>query len=649
MAGIPRGFMVMHQKNRKPEAVVLGNGPSLRGFDFCRLARFDVFGMNAAYRYWYEIGWFPQYYSCLDLVVGPSHRDAIVALINNSDRLGIRGFLLRQSLIEELATVAACPTVYNFDALRSSFESWIPGPVTTGSHTCAWASILGYKDIYLLGVDCNYVEIVPNAERRNGTVLEITSDAPNPNYFFYSYQKKGDQYNIPNPRKDLHLQGWRTVSAKLCDKSRVLNANFASRVDAFSFVRFEDVERGGWVPIFSPSAVIGGGPLGEPVDHVLVPSGANTKPPPTAFSRSAATQPELEDVGHGLKLLRSILVYDAEWQHPADTEQHAFAQAVKLLPETPGVVYFGFPWAALIEQMNANMPASGRLQEALESARLLSREKKQVITVCQHPDLLKYQRIIASAGITHVFWPHAVLGQDCFPEYKDIKILPFPFFPAGAADSAQPVARKLTDKSAFFLCVSGPCRNSAQLWEAVGNGLIPVVSSSALLPGSKALWDEATVSCPERREDIETLNGRLEALARDEGLIERKRHALRQFWMLYGPGCFIYDIQKLFLSLAAENVGTELPGTSFSYGRLFSLAGEISRTRAGDPSLTAVFALGCTSRVLSDPAGFLARYRETELFRKACLQVLSSRANKYSEAMRKAFELRGVPLGPEQT
>jgi hypothetical protein len=89
---------------------------------------------------------------------------------------------------------------------------------------------------------------------------------------------------------------------------------------------------------------------------------------------------------------------------------------------------------------------------------------------------------------------------------------------------------------------SRPCRNSAQLWEAVGNGLIPVVSSSAFLPGSKALWDEATVSCPERSEDIETLTGCLEALARDKTLRERKRHALRQLWMLYGPDCFIYDI-----------------------------------------------------------------------------------------------------------
>ena len=58
---IPDKFAAV-KHGRRSEAVVLGNGPSLRGFDFGRLSRFDVFGMNAAYRYWYEIGWFPQYY-----------------------------------------------------------------------------------------------------------------------------------------------------------------------------------------------------------------------------------------------------------------------------------------------------------------------------------------------------------------------------------------------------------------------------------------------------------------------------------------------------------------------------------------------------------------------------------------------------------
>ena len=62
---------------RKPRAIIMGNGPSIKGFDFHRLKDFDVFGMNAAYRYWDKINWYPQYYSCLDIVVGLSHAKEI--------------------------------------------------------------------------------------------------------------------------------------------------------------------------------------------------------------------------------------------------------------------------------------------------------------------------------------------------------------------------------------------------------------------------------------------------------------------------------------------------------------------------------------------------------------------------------------------
>ena len=65
-------------------AVILGNGPSLQGFDFSRLKPFDVFGMNAAYRYWDLINWYPRFYSCLDAVVGMSHADEIARLVRKA-------------------------------------------------------------------------------------------------------------------------------------------------------------------------------------------------------------------------------------------------------------------------------------------------------------------------------------------------------------------------------------------------------------------------------------------------------------------------------------------------------------------------------------------------------------------------------------
>lgn len=223
-------------------AVVLGNGPSLRDFDFSKLDGMDTFGMNAAYRFWYQENWFPKFYCCLDLVVGESHKDEIAKLINNAPSLGIKAFLLRDSLIKSLGRICNSSIVFNFDLLRKGFPLFQIEPVTTGSHTCAWASFLGYKTIYLLGIDCNYTEILPNAKKYEGNVLEIVSNAKNPNYFFDGYQLTGDKYNIPNPSKGLHVRSWKNLAAKIKNRSTVYNANPVSKVDAFPFIDFKQIQ-----------------------------------------------------------------------------------------------------------------------------------------------------------------------------------------------------------------------------------------------------------------------------------------------------------------------------------------------------------------------------------------------------------------------
>ena len=66
--------------------IVLGNGPSLKGFDFARLDGVASLGMNAAYRYWDQIGWYPTYYACLDDQLIQTH---------HQDMRGIREVIFR--------------------------------------------------------------------------------------------------------------------------------------------------------------------------------------------------------------------------------------------------------------------------------------------------------------------------------------------------------------------------------------------------------------------------------------------------------------------------------------------------------------------------------------------------------------------------
>jgi len=222
-------------------AAILGNGPSLRGFDFVtELSGFDTFGLNAAYRYWDSIGWYPTYYACLDTVVGASHKNAIARLIERSEEYGIRAFLLREEVLQLLGTLIALPHVKSLESLQNEASLVFKSRrITTGSHTLLWAAYLGYKDIALYGVDANYVEILPEAVPTGGARLTINETPKhNPNYFFDNYQQAGDEYHIPNTGKEkgdlVHVAAWETIAPALNSLDVVvINASPDSRVETF--------------------------------------------------------------------------------------------------------------------------------------------------------------------------------------------------------------------------------------------------------------------------------------------------------------------------------------------------------------------------------------------------------------------------------
>lgn len=214
---------------------LLGNGPSLRDVQLADLSDHLTIGMNAAYRYWDEIDWYPTHYACLDLVVGLSHRHAIARLIEEGR---IERFLLRSNLIEALGEIGYDKRVINFDALCTRVPILATSTVTTGSHSALWAaSSLGCCQVVLLGIDGRYVERVDGAKARGGIELEMVEDGENPNYFFDGYQRKGDRYNVPNPRPGLHIEAWAKAGNELsAAEIAVYNGNASSAVRYFPFI-----------------------------------------------------------------------------------------------------------------------------------------------------------------------------------------------------------------------------------------------------------------------------------------------------------------------------------------------------------------------------------------------------------------------------
>lgn len=224
---------------------VIGSGPSLKGVDLTQLSPYASIGMNAAYRYWDEINWYPTYYCCMDLVVLESHREEIYRLIVECGTNGIRLFFLRDNILNWYPDLADNPAVIFLEKLERDLPvfHWPRHPVTTGSFSALFGWYLGYRQIYLLGIDLNYVEVLPDAVQHENKVLELVADpTENPNYFFPGYQRKGDRYNIPNVAPNMHIRSWLQVQERLVGfPFEIVNLNSASALKAFPFDTIEAV------------------------------------------------------------------------------------------------------------------------------------------------------------------------------------------------------------------------------------------------------------------------------------------------------------------------------------------------------------------------------------------------------------------------
>lgn len=196
-----------------PAIVVIGNGPSMKEeyLDLIRASGIPAVGMNAIYRLLRKKGWFPEYYLCFDASVAGSHKEEFSQLIKDESN-GIKKFCFYKCNFKELGEN---PRVVLKDH-PPRFQNQKFNYVTTGTCAVRFAIELGYDQIIIVGVDCNYKDKV--AERRTlpdtRATYELTeTPAHNPNYFFEGYQIKGDVYNVPNA--PYHRLAWQELATQV--------------------------------------------------------------------------------------------------------------------------------------------------------------------------------------------------------------------------------------------------------------------------------------------------------------------------------------------------------------------------------------------------------------------------------------------------
>lgn len=247
-------------------AIVLGNGPSLRGFDFIsELKGLTTFGLNVAYRYWDVINWYPTYYACLDTAVGECHKEEILRLVRSRTCNGIKKFMLRANVVRYFQKNGInIPEVINFDFwhIRNRFTKFFSdGYQNTGAVAVLWAASLGYKNIVLLGIDANFpVDVLPEAiqcvnilhsqKDRNHSALFKLEKTPikNDNYFFDGYQQKGDFYNMSDKSRltetQIHILSWKFIPNAIdaIGNIKIINANPDSKIELFPKTTWNEIK-----------------------------------------------------------------------------------------------------------------------------------------------------------------------------------------------------------------------------------------------------------------------------------------------------------------------------------------------------------------------------------------------------------------------
>jgi len=189
------------------------------------------------------------------------------------------------------------------------------------------------------------------------------------------------------------------------------------------------------------NSIVGGMAMVQPGKGLMVPASLdiqvwseNTKQY-NSFSVNRTLEKWRDQKYSELEVGRGVFGYDTHWQYPAITEQHAFRQMKKLSPpreSDDNPIYIGFPWATLIDL---------KRQQSLQTERILKLEtelkilvdrigpQKRVLTVCQQIHTHRFPEIFKSAGVTDIFWTHAVKNQPTFPDVPGITFHPFPLYP----------------------------------------------------------------------------------------------------------------------------------------------------------------------------------------------------------------------------
>lgn len=262
----------LKDRHRGERCFIMGNGPSLNRLDLDLLKGETVFACNAVHLLFDRIAWRPRYYACVDTRVLQDRRADIAAMLDIER--GMTGFFPAELVVHDgsgqtLDTREILGSRINqifFNEVSNNPSAGVAGmfstdaalgvvmPYTVTITLMQLAAHMGFKEIYLIGCDTDYV--VPASVRRDGPItpgggLFLTSSQDDDsNHFDPRYFGRDRQWH--DPQVDKMIEHYRFAAQALESMGvRVVNATAGGKLEVFPRADFASLF--GAAPVRTPA------------------------------------------------------------------------------------------------------------------------------------------------------------------------------------------------------------------------------------------------------------------------------------------------------------------------------------------------------------------------------------------------------------
>jgi hypothetical protein len=234
-----RSYRNRHEGN---SVILVGNGPSLTTADLDEMAGLPSFACNLIYKLFPTTRWRPSYYCCTDRIYSRTLGDELQAKVQAPFFMNEVAFRNLKRVVSEVVWVTALYR-YTYKVHSDMLAYYYPARATVMSFMIELAIYMGYKNIYLLGVDCtnsfaadghfsnDYENThVTRAEERRARQLMNRHDA--------------NLEEIGEMRRNRSLEAYYAL-ARYAEKKgvRIFNATRGGALEAFERIDFDEVVR----------------------------------------------------------------------------------------------------------------------------------------------------------------------------------------------------------------------------------------------------------------------------------------------------------------------------------------------------------------------------------------------------------------------